>query len=141
MRFYCNPVPVLTVTSIALDSTGNTATLTTSQPLPKSGCFNLRIAGAPCCVKINPCATEQVIVTDGTTTYSNVYGRCGNYLQLGQIAGNVRRWNCLHFAVTTNPAGNLQCLDKLCAPQVGPDVVSGVTVTSTPAAASAMTAF
>lgn len=133
----CNPVPVLTVTSIALNTTANTATLTTSNPLPKSGCFNLRIAGGPCCVKINPCAKEQVIVTDGTTTYSNVYGRCGNYLQLGQIAGNVRRWNCLHFAVTTNPAGNLQCLDKLCPPHVGPDVVTGVTVTSTPAAAAA----
>lgn len=133
----CNPVPVLTVTSIALNTTANTATLTTSNPLPKSGCFNLRIAGAPCCVKITPCAKEQVIVTDGTTTYSNVYGRCGNYLQLGQIAGNVRRWNCLHFAVTTNPAGNLQCRDKLCAPHVGPDVVTGVTVTSTPAAAAA----
>lgn len=139
MRFYCNPVPVLTVTDIALD--GTTATLTTSQPLPKSGCFNLRIAGAPCCVRINPCATEQVIVTDGTTTYKQVFGRCGNYLQLGQIAAHVRRYNCLHFSVTTNPAGNLQCLDKLCAPHVGPDVVSGVTVTSTPAAASAMTAF
>ena len=140
MRFYCNPVPVLTVTSIALDSTGNTATLTTSQPLPKSGFFNLRFAGA-CCLGLSPCSTKRIIVTDGTTTYANVYGRCGNYLQLGQIAAHVRRYNCLHFSVTTNPAGNLQCLDKLCAPHVGPDVVSGVTVTSTPAAASAMTAF
>lgn len=140
MRFYCNPVPVLTVTSIALDSTGNTATLTTSQPLPKSGCFNLRFAGAYC-LGLSPCSTKRIIVTDGTTAYANVYGRCGNYLQLGQIAAHVRRYNCLHFSVTTNPAGNLQCLDKLCAPHVGPDVVSGVTVTSTPAAASAMTAF
>ena len=136
MRFYCNPVPVLTVTSIALDSTGNTATLTTSNPLPKSGCFNLRIAGGPRCVNINPCATEQVIVTDGTTTYSNVYGRCGNYLQLGQIAWNIRRWNCLHFVVTTAPAGNLMSLDKLCPPRVGPDIVTGVSETTTPAPAS-----
>ena len=132
----CNPVPVLTVTGITLNTTANTATLTTSNPLPKSGCFKMRIAGAPYCVNIKPCATEQVIVTDGTTTYSNVYGRCGNYLQLGQIAANVRRWNCLHFSVTTNPAGNLQCLDKLCPPHVGPDVVTGVTVTSTAAAAA-----
>lgn len=132
----CNPVPVLTVTSIALNTTANTATLTTSNPLPKSGCFNLRVAGGPCCVKINPCAREQVIVTDGTTTYSNVLGRCGNYLQLGQLAGNIRRWNCLHFSVTTNPAGNLMSLDRLCPPQVGADVVTGVTVTSTAAAAA-----
>ena len=63
----CNPVPVLTVTGITLNTTANTATLTASNPLPKSGCFNLRIAGGPRCVNINPCATEQVIVTDGTT--------------------------------------------------------------------------
>lgn len=56
--------------------------------------------------------------------------RCGNYLQLGQLSGNVRRWNCLHFVVTTNPAGNLMNLDKLCPPQVGADVVTGVTVTT-----------
>ena len=137
MNNCCNPIPVLTVASIALDTTGNTATFTTSQPLPKSGCFNLRLAGGPCCSKIDPCSNKKVIVTDGTTTYSNVLGRCGNFLQLGQTARNFRRFNCLHFAVTVNPAGNLQCLDKLCPPHVGPDVVSGVTITTTPAPAVA----
>ena len=33
--------------------------------------------------------------------------------------------------MTTTPAGNLQCLDKLCPPRVGADVVTGVTVTTT----------
>lgn len=131
----CNPIPVLTVVSVALNTTANTATLQTSQPLPKSGCFNLRFAGA-CCLGLSPCSTKQIIVTDGTTTYANVYGRCGNYLQLGQIAWNIKRWNCLHFVVTTTPAGNLMSLDKLCPPRVGPDIVAGVSVTTTPAPAS-----
>lgn len=124
----CIPVPVFTVTSITFNAGNTTATLKVSQPLPKSGCFNLRFAGGRCCLRISPCAKEQIIVTDGTTTYSNVYGRCGNLLQLGQIARHMRRWNCLHFRVTTNPAGNLMSLDKLCPPLIVPDVLSGVSV-------------
>lgn len=136
----CNPVPVFTVTSITINAAGTTATLNVSQPLPKSGCFNLRFAGGRCCIRINPCAKEQVIVSDGTTTYSNVLGRCGNFLQLGQIACQVRRHNCLHFRVTSSPAGNLMSLDKLCPPQVGPDVVAGVSIVTAAAAEPAMPA-
>lgn len=136
MNNCCNPVPVFTVTSITINAGKTTATLKVSQPLPKSGCFNLRFAGGRCCLRISPCAREQVIVTDGTTTYSNVLGRCGNFLQLGQIACHVRCWNCLHFRVTTNPAGNLVSLDKLCPPQLGQDVVSGVSVVTAAAPAA-----
>lgn len=133
---FCVPVPVFTVTSVAIDAGSTTATLTTSQKLPTSGRFNLRFLGGGCCVRINPEAREQVIITDGTTTYSNVLARCGNFLQLGQIACNVRRHNCLHFYVTVSPAGNLMCLDKLCPPYLGVDIVGGVAVTNAAAAAS-----
>lgn len=130
-------VPCLLVTSIAVN--GSTATLTVpANSLPTAGGqFDLRVS---CGVCINPCSTAQVVITDGTTTFTNVLGRCGNFLRLGQIACQVRRGYALHMNATITPAGNAICLDRLLpAANTAPAAVScctSVTIT-TPASAAA----
>lgn len=130
-------VPCLLVTSIAVN--GSTATLTVpANSLPTAGGrFDLKVS---CGVYINPCNTAQIVITDGTTTFSNVLGRCGNYLRLGQIACQVKRGYALHMNATVTPAGNAICLDKLLpAANVAPAAVScctSVTITA-PTSASA----
>ena len=130
-------VPCLLVTSIAVN--GSTATLTVpANSLPTAGGrFDLKVS---CGVCINPCSTAQIVITDGTTTFSNVLGRCGNFLRLGQIACQVKRGYALHMNATVTPAGNAICLDRLLpAANVAPAAVScctSVTITA-PTSASA----
>ena len=132
-------VPCLLVTSIAVNETAGTATFTVpANTLPTAGGrFDWKVS---CGVYINPCNTAQIVITDGTTTFSNVLGRCGNFLRLGQIACQVRRGYALHMDATVTPAGNAICLDKLLpATNVAPAAVScctSVTITA-PTSASA----
>lgn len=129
-------VPCLLVTSIAVDEGTNVATFTVSPSLPTSGRFDLKVG---CNVCINPCSTARVSITDGTTTITNVLAKCGNYLLLGQTACQVRRRYPLHMNLTSDPAGNAICLDKLLCPADKYSAVScgtSVTVTSANAAVS-----
>ena len=136
MSACCNTVPVITVTNIAVNTTTNIATLTFSGSLPSSGCFNIRIPGGCRCLRINPCSTARVQLTNGTTTYTNVLGRCGNYLLLGQIARHVMCGRCLHMNMATAPANQMICLDRLCPPANGTPVAVPVSVSVTPAVSS-----
>lgn len=131
----CCTIPVITVTNIAVNTTTEIATLTFSGSLPTSGRFDLRIPGGPCCLRINPCSTARVELSNGTTTYANVLARCGNYLLLGQIARQVCRGHCLHMNVASDPADQIICLDRLCPPANGVAVSTpvSVSVTTTPA--------
>ena len=130
-------VPCLLVTSIAVNETAGTATFTVpANTLPTAGGrFDLRIS---CGVCINACSTVQVLITDGTTTFTNVLARCGNFLRLGQIACQVKNRYPLHMNATTTPSGNAICLDRLLPAANGTPITSCCTsVTVTPAAAVA----
>jgi hypothetical protein len=65
-----------------------------------------------CCNNISPCWTETLNIVAGTTTYSNVLQRDGNFVRLGQLANQINRCHVIHANLTSSPAGNVMVLDK-----------------------------
>lgn len=136
----CNPVPVIKITAINVDTATNIALMTFTGSIPTNGRFLIVVPGCRC-VCINPCSTARVQLTNGTLTYDNVLARCGNYLLLGQIARHVRCGYPLHCNVAVAPANQIICLDKLCPPANGMPVSTPISVTVTmPAPAGDATA-
>ena len=107
----CNCIPTYNVSSIAVDSTTNIATFTVSATSLSSGYFNLKFN--ICCQKFTCCSTATINLVVGTTTYSTVLGRNGNYVTLGQLSNQINRIKMVHMNLTSNPAGNIMVMDKL----------------------------
>ena len=107
----CNCAPSYNVASVAVDSTTGIATITVDATSIAAGRFDLRFR--TCGQRISPCLTATLNIVVGTTTYSNVLGRTGNAVQLGQLARQINCCGVVHCNLTTSPAGNIMVLDKV----------------------------
>lgn len=104
-------VPCYDVTAIAIDTTTGIATLTVGASSISAGRFDLRFR--LCCQSVSPCWTETINLAVGTATVTNVLGRDGNAVKLGQLAKQISCRHVLHCNYTSSPSGNVVVLDKV----------------------------
>lgn len=105
----CNPVPTLTASNINV--AGPMAKITVRGTLPTKGRFNLRFCGrcTPSCS-----VAELLEITDGVTTLTPVYTRCGNNLSLNGLYWQIARFGLAHFCISNDVPNLTILLDKLC---------------------------